>query len=365
MEGPFLRYTHQDLLDGGQRGARAVGLPAWVMGMASLPIGKSSQIAFRAMITGEPFTEGSDGYPLLFQTGETHKGIPNVDWQHPHDLIAEISATYSLTRPNGTVYYFYLALPGEPAIGPPAFMHRPSSSVISDAPLGHHWQDATHVTFGVVTAGAIKGPFKLDVSLFSGREPDEDRLDFDQPVLNSYSGRLAWNPAPNWAIQASSGFISSPEIHSPDTDIWRTSASVLYGRKTEKQYTALSLVWGLNNPITNSKSDQNQSLFHTHTQNQHAILLEGMREKQLYSIFSRVEVVQKEAEELRVGGNPDGVPLWIGSGMIGAARKFYVPNAVQLDAGLQLTVYKVPELLQNAYGSMPFSGQIFLRANIH
>ncbi|MBX2822094.1 MAG: hypothetical protein KTR29_20540, partial [Rhodothermaceae bacterium] len=68
----FVRYTNQDLFGAGYRGAQAFGAPAWVMGMALRPMGKRGQLAIRAMFTGEPFTEGGDGYPLLFQTGETY-----------------------------------------------------------------------------------------------------------------------------------------------------------------------------------------------------------------------------------------------------------------------------------------------------
>jgi hypothetical protein len=33
-------------------------------------------------------------------------------------------------------------------------MHRPSQHD-PDAPIGHHWQDSTHITFGVATLGAV------------------------------------------------------------------------------------------------------------------------------------------------------------------------------------------------------------------
>ena len=51
--------------------------------------------------------------------------------------------------------YVYFGYPGEPALGPPTFMHRPSAMDDPDAPIGHHWQDSTHVTFGVATAGLV------------------------------------------------------------------------------------------------------------------------------------------------------------------------------------------------------------------
>jgi hypothetical protein len=45
----------------------------------------------------------------------------------------------------------YFALPGEPALGPPTFIHRFSGAAIPEAPLMRHWLDSTHITFGVGT----------------------------------------------------------------------------------------------------------------------------------------------------------------------------------------------------------------------
>ena len=64
--------------------------------------------------------------------------------------------------------------------GPVAFMHRPSAMDNPVAPLGHHWQDATHISFGVLTAGLFGRQWKLEGSLFNGREPNEKRWDFDR-----------------------------------------------------------------------------------------------------------------------------------------------------------------------------------------
>jgi len=60
-------------------------------------------------------------------------------------------------------------------------MHRLSAMDDPDAPLGHHWQDSTHVTFGVATAGLQWRSVKVEGSIFTGREPDENRYDFDRP----------------------------------------------------------------------------------------------------------------------------------------------------------------------------------------
>jgi hypothetical protein len=75
--------------------------------------------------------------------------------------------------------FIYGGLPGEPAFGPPAFMHRMSAMDSPEAPLTHHWFDSTHITFGVLTAGVTHGDWKFEASRFRGREPDEDRYDIE------------------------------------------------------------------------------------------------------------------------------------------------------------------------------------------
>ena len=92
-----------------------------------------------------------------------------------------------------------------------------------DAPIGHHWQDSTHVTFGVATAGLV-GPAlagcKIEGSIFTGREPDEDRYDFDQPAFR---------------------FLQRPDFLEPDAEIWRcrfrtvTSRARKHSSRTLKQ----------------------------------------------------------------------------------------------------------------------------------
>ena len=58
------------------------------------------------------------------------------------------------------VAFVYAGLPGEPAFGPPAFMHRPAAMMSPEAPITHHWLDSTHITFGVahgrLGAGALE-----------------------------------------------------------------------------------------------------------------------------------------------------------------------------------------------------------------
>ena len=220
----FPRYTNVST----RRGDDRIDAPNWFMAMFSHPLGESTQFGSRLMMSLDPLTEGGRGYPLLFQTGEAWNGEALHDRQHPHDLFDELSFSLSQKFEHDLSAYIYFGYPGEPALGPPAFMHRPSAMDDPDAPIGHHWQDSTHITFGVATLGAQWRNVKLEGSIFTGREPDEDRYDFDRPRFDSYSGRLSWNPTRNLALQVSYGYIKSPEELHPETKIHRTTASAIY-----------------------------------------------------------------------------------------------------------------------------------------
>ncbi|HXO20862.1 MAG TPA: hypothetical protein VOA87_13180 [Thermoanaerobaculia bacterium] len=217
-----------------------------LMGMASRPLGEG-RLGFRAMLSADPWTIGRAGYPLVLQTGETANGVtPLIDRQHPHDLFMELAGTYSLPVGADGSVFVYLGEPGEPALGPPAFMHRFSGMDNPEAPLSHHWLDSTHISFGVATLGWVRGGVKLEGSAFNGHEPDQNRANVESPSLNSYSFRASWQPAPNWSAQASFGHLRSPEQLEPGVDADRTTASVMYNRPLAGGNWQTTFAWGRN-----------------------------------------------------------------------------------------------------------------------
>jgi hypothetical protein len=153
----FFRYTsvgsNRNISVAGKGSRSRFDAPSMFMAMYSKPLNEKSQIGLRAMVSLDPIIERGYGYPLLYQSGELYRGEPIHDRQHPHDFFSELSASYSYKFNEKSSMYFYAGYPGEPALGPVAFMHRPSAMNNPDAPIGHHWQDATHITFGVLTAG--------------------------------------------------------------------------------------------------------------------------------------------------------------------------------------------------------------------
>ncbi|HEY0006294.1 MAG TPA: hypothetical protein VGB17_16050, partial [Pyrinomonadaceae bacterium] len=195
---------------GGPRGVTKFESQNWLMPMAFRRVGDGT-LQLRGMFSFEPFTFSGGGSPQLFQTGETYKGQPLVDRQHPHDLLMELSATYTMPIGERATWFTYLGFPGEPALGPTAFMHRMSASENPSAPLTHHLQDSTHISFGVFTTGFTYRWLKLEGSLFNGREPDENRYNFEFNPWNSRSVRLSVAPNDDWSMQWSYGLLKNPE----------------------------------------------------------------------------------------------------------------------------------------------------------
>lgn len=214
---------------GGPRGDTQAFVQSMGMVTASRPVGDAARIELRAMMSLDPLM-GKRGYPNLFAGGETANGVALVDRQHPHDLFMELAARVELDIAPGTTAFLYGGPVGEPALGPPAFMHRRSSRYQTLSPIAHHWFDSTHITYGVVTAGIRTRPVQIEASAFKGREPDEERWGFDPIRLDSWSLRATLTPSPNWAVQVSHGRLESPEVLHGNEDEARTTASIHYAR---------------------------------------------------------------------------------------------------------------------------------------
>jgi hypothetical protein len=341
----FPRYTNVST----RRGDDRIDAPNWFMAMFSHPLGESTQFGSRLMMSLDPLTEGGRGYPLLFQTGEAWNGEALHDRQHPHDLFDELSFSLSQKFEHDLSAYVYFGYPGEPALGPPAFMHRPSAMDDPDAPIGHHWQDSTHITFGVATLGAQWRNVKLEGSIFTGREPDEDRYDFDRPRFDSYSGRLSWNPTRNLSLQVSYGYIKSPEELHPETKIHRTTASAIYnlplGQDTNWSNT---FVWGQNNATEEGKTQ--------------SFLIESNYQRGPDTVYFRWERVQKSGHELVLKPFDESEIFPVSGYSIGYVRDVSHGKGIDIGLGTQFTINDRPDTLERYYGDdLGYAFQFFLR----
>jgi hypothetical protein len=343
----FARYNNQDVFNKGTRGNKEFDAVNWFMAMGQRKVGAKGLFRFSSMISLDNLF-GGNGYPLLFQTGESWQGEPLVDRQHPHDLFSELSISYSYAINKKTDVFIYAGYPGEPALGSVAFMHRVSSLYGPDAPLSHHWNDGTHITFGVLTGGVRLGKFKLDASTFKGREPDENRNDFDTPYFDSYSGRLSFNPNAHWSFQISQGFIKSPESTRPDENVHRSTASAVYSRPlSNNNFFNATALWGLNNS-------------HNY---EHAALLEAALVVRHLSIYGRYEIVQKSAEELNLDEsyyNHDAI-FNVSVITLGLSYDLLQTKAGRIAIGTQGSYYNADSRLNGLYGKNPISAQGFIR----
>ena len=346
----FPRYNAQDIFHQGSRGASKWDAPDMVMAMGQRKIGEKGLLHINLMMSADALIAGGSGYPLLFQTGESWKGKPLVDRQHPHDLFSELSVSYAYTFSKKVDVFAYLGYPGEPALGPVTFMHRPSGMFDPDAPIGHHWEDATHITFGVGTLGLRVGQFKLEGSSFTGREPDENRYNFDKPRFDSWSGRLSFNPSGNWALQVSHGYIKSPESLHPDENVNRTTASATYVYPfSAKANIAATALWGQNK--SNGQDPSN------------AVLLEATLKWNRLVVYIRYEWVQKSVEELDLDPvlyGPYNMLFPLQALTLGIGYDLFTIGHLTVAGGGQVSAYRPPSQLTGLYGQNPLAGQVYL-----
>lgn len=337
-------YDDQD----GPRGDTKVFSSNMGMATAQRALGPGS-CGLRAMLSLEPGTIGKEGYPLLLQTGETADGVtPLIDRQHPHDLFMELAATYSLSSANRSLFV-YAGLPGEPALGPPAFMHRFSGANIPVAPITHHWLDSSHITYGVLTGGAVTDGVKVEASAFRGREPDEARWDIESPKLDSHSFRLSLNPTPRSSLQLSYGRLHSPEQLEPEIDQDRLTASAMidgtWGTTGRWEGT---LAWGQNRNRPGHTLDAFAA---------EAAFQSGDR----HTLFARAEHVEKD--ELFVEPDPRADQVFdVGEVTAGYRHDFVRRGPWAVGLGAAGTFSFVASDLRDDYGAHPLSALVFLRA---
>jgi hypothetical protein len=342
QNGPWMLMAHanaflQYLYESGDRGAHQTGSINWLMGMAERSAGRG-HLALRGMVSAEPWTIRGCGYPDLLASGEVCDGETIHDRQHPHDLFMEISAEYDRPLAGTIRWQLYGGPAAEPALGPVAYPHRVSAMPNPIAPISHHWLDSTHVSFGVVTGGVYGKRWKVETSAFNGREPDEQRKDFDFGALDSVSGRVWFLPTRNVALQFSGGHLNdaeSGEGTEPRHDVNRLTASATFHRLTDTRVAASTVAWGRNSE---------------HGVGTNALLLEtNLTFSDRDTWFGRWEVAQKTPHEL---GVPETSTTFTVSKLQGGYTRYFTA-AVGWRAGIggAVSASIVPSQLSSVYGS--------------
>jgi len=341
----FIDYNQQ----GGPRGEGKAESVNWGMMMEQHKLSHGT-ILFRQMFSAESLTSPHPGFPELFQTGETYHGQPLVDHQHPHNLFAELSAYYTLPVSEKISWELYGGPSAEPALGPVMYLHRASGAELPLAPLGHHLQDSTHTSFGVVTTGFVadwknQDRFKLEGSAFNGHEPNEERWSIQPAALDSWSVRGNVAPARNWTAQYSIGHLDHPEALEPWNQ-WRETASAEYNRPLAWGNWASSFVWGRVHEIGPGTILNGYLLEST---------LNFLRRNY---VFTRMELVDKNELFPQAPTHP---AYRIGAYTFGGTHDLIQNHAWQLGLGGDITIYSKPSVLDAAYGNFPVSFQIFIR----
>lgn len=315
----------------GPRGDDKLFVGGHVMGAARRDFGTDT-IQFRTILSPEPLM-GKRGYPLLLASGETANGRDRlIDRQHPHDFIGELSVSWSHRFNGEDSLFVYAGLPGEPAFGPPAYLHREAIMDSPEAPITHHWLDSTHVTEGVVTAGLIHGRIKIEASRFNGREPDQHRWDIETGPLDSTAVRLSWNPVRTLALQASWTRLKDPEQLEPGIDQTRWSASALYAADIAPGWRVAATA-AIGRRTQQGRSDD-------------AAALEAALKHGHLTVFGRAEVTDNR-ELLPVA---DGPAYRVGKVSLGALRDFRIAEHLSLGMGGLVALNRVPAGLASAYG---------------
>jgi hypothetical protein len=343
-------YVHY-LDDAGDRGEDQFGATNWVMGMARRDVG-GGDLTLRAMLSADPVTATGCGYPDLLATGEFCEGEPLHDRQHPHDVFMELAGVYERALADDLALQLYGGPAGEPALGPAAFPHRISSFPNPIAPIGHHWFDSTHIAFGVATAGIYGRRWKVEGSLFNGREPDEDRYGIDLDALDSYAGRIWFLPTDRWALQVSAGKLVEAEVHEPGgpaVDLTRTTASATYHRPlADEGVWASTIAWGRNREEGRSTD---------------AFLAEtslNLAERDV--LYGRLEIVEKTGGDLVLPEEREDEVFRVGKLGLGYVRQLRPVAGLAPGIGAGVTVSFVPDDLESFYGtSNPAGLQLFVR----
>lgn len=328
------------------RTSHQAGSINWFMGMARRSVGRG-RLGLRTMLSAEPWTVGGCGYPDLLATGEVCAGDTIHDLQHPHELFMELAADYQRPLPGRLRLHAYAALAGEPALGPPGFPHRASAMPNPIAPIAHHWLDATHIAFGVVTAGLSGPQWRVEASAFNGREPDDRRRGLEFAALDSLSARIAFAPRERWALQVSAGRLPESEAglgSQPRQDVDRASASAMYARPLRSgAMSASTVAYGVNRETGAIPGG-------TLEQTTHALLAESSLRSASgrHTWFGRFELVGKPAHDLHVHEHITEI-FTVGKAQVGYLHQFGRFKGWAAGVGGHVNLSFLPPLLAPRY----------------
>ncbi len=338
----------------GPRGRSAFSIPNMLMVDLGSSVAEKHYINLEVMGTFEKWTFPKEGYPELLQIGEENENHqPYLDAQHPHSSpIMGLTLSDTMSLEHGSDHLkFWFAPRGASTDGPIAFMHRPTGMVNPDAPLGHHiGQDVGHISSTVLGAALRLGGTTTEISTFHGTEPEPTKVDLPLGSLNSYALRLTQELSSNIFVMASAAYVKNPELHDTDLDhLWRYSSSVYSDYQMQNGWRVHNaFIWGL---INNYDSASALNSFAE----------EFWFQKDVKNIWSRIEVLQRTPNELKINLPDPNDPGWVTAATLGYTHQLAHFGFGELGAGASLTKDFLPASFQNAYGTDPVTAKIFLQ----
>lgn len=328
----YLQYIHTS----GLRGAYQLGSVNRVM-LQTGGSGLGGTIRLRAMGSAEPLTLTDRGAPQLLQVSFTSGGETITDRAHPSPWLMELAASYERVIRGDMTVSLYGAAIGEPALGPPLYAHRASAVANSAVPLGHHSQDVTHSSFGVVTVGVAKagGAVQLEFSAFNDRQPEDPSTVFyyDGARLDSYAARVTVATKGGSKLSGFYGYLPAAGGGHHHDALHRFGAALTH----DGIPWSFSLVYSANDPLGG-------------TPRANTALLEGARRWSAgHVLFARAEYVQRTDEELALIGSVN-VLQDIEALQVGYAAALGW-SGTRFRIGGYTTINLVPPQLESFYGT--------------
>jgi hypothetical protein len=356
--------------EGTKRGDTQLAVADWEMFMAMRPL-RGGTLRLQAMTSATQFVMGGKGAPQLLQTGGTYRHAWVHDRMHPPTAIMGLDANYDYPISSTYAMTGYLGAVGQPALGPVPYMHRKSAENDPFSPLGHHWQDATHQSFGVVTLGVTLNRIKIEGSAFNAREADETHpvVDYRGAKLDSYAGRLTWAINASFTATGWTGFLNEPHRLDPTTRMHRMGASLTANVEgiAEGRWTTTA-IWGMN---VHHHGAGSHLLLHAapgaspHHESRSALLETNLEIGERTAVFARVETVEKNGEELGFLGGDLTVLYPIQSAVLGATRTFATVWGIDIGAGARGEMNFVPKDLRATYDTRrPSGATVFMRLGV-
>lgn len=347
-------YTAQP----GPRGESGFAAPSHFMVMGDHEI-LGGHVRLTLGTSFDALTESAWGKPQLLQTGELYQGRENVDTQHRHPLITNLSAMYTREITDTMDWFCSAALIGDVA-GVPMEFHRPSAKRLVDVSLFHHGTTDKHITSSVFLCGLDIEKFRIAGAIFHGQEPGSNPYALYLGMPDSFAGTLQYSPTRSWTFSLYYADIHNPERSEPG-DVKRVTVSAMHVL-----------------PLSGGDWWATSAIF-THDEKEHGganmFVLDSTRKRGRDYFYGRIDVGEKESALLETNtfgkkglepfpyeDRPDKHFL-IGAGTIGYAHTFWQSGNAEFGAGADITGYVLPNPVQKVYGSFPVSANVYLFAN--